>query len=369
MTRGAPRRRSHPANLRPTLTDVAREAGVSVMTVSNFVRGKPVRVETRKTVGDAIARLNYRPNLSARSLRLSEEFSVGAVIAEKNPAFLNDPFISRLVSGLSNFLSNLDYTLDLQGVDPGRFENATILRKIGNAALCAILCGPKTQRREHIEKLRKLDQPVVVFQETFQSPSDNVAIISQNDLSGGRQLAEHLLQKSIGTVWFVRPALQWCAVEQREKGLRETFEKRKKPVQFTAMTAESERFEDVEKVVAEGLATSVPDAIVGATDSMAVAALKACERANLQVPSDLLVAGFNGFDACRYTSPTLTTIVSPAYDLGRCAGEVLIQRLRTGSFPRRSLVLPVHLQVADSTGGPSTRPVTASRSERPHPRP
>ena len=53
----------------------------------------------QKRVEQAIARLNYRPNRSARSLRLSEEYSVGIVIADSDPAFLNDPFISRLVSG------------------------------------------------------------------------------------------------------------------------------------------------------------------------------------------------------------------------------------------------------------------------------
>ena len=134
------------------------------MTVSNFVRGKPVRAQTRKRVVEAIARLNYRPNLSARSLRLAEEFSVGIVIADDDPAFLNDPFISRLVSGLSNYLSSLDYTLDVQGVEPDRFESATILKKVGNAALCAILCGPKALRKAHLESLQRLDQPVVVFQ-------------------------------------------------------------------------------------------------------------------------------------------------------------------------------------------------------------
>ena len=71
---------------RATLSDVAKEAGVSVMTVSNFVRAKPVRLQTRKRVEEAIARLNYRPNVSARSLRLSEEYSVGIVIADSDPA-------------------------------------------------------------------------------------------------------------------------------------------------------------------------------------------------------------------------------------------------------------------------------------------
>jgi LacI family transcriptional regulator len=63
----------------------------------------------------------------------------------------------------------------------------------------------------------------------------------------------------------------------------------------------------------------------------------------------MLIAGFNGFDVWRYTSPTMTTVVSPAYEMGRQAGELLIQRLRTGSFSKRNLVLPVHLQPGEST--------------------
>jgi DNA-binding LacI/PurR family transcriptional regulator len=335
---------------RATLSDVAREAGVSVMTVSNFVHAKPVRLKTRKLVEEAIARLNYRPNVSARSLRLSEEYSVGIVIADSDPAYLNDPFISRLVSGLSNYLSSIDYTLDVQGVAPERFENATILNKVGNAALCAILCGPKNLRREHFSYLNRLGQPIVVFREVFKSPAPNIAVVSQDDLSGGKQLGQHLLKKRLRSVIFVRPALSWSAVEQREKGLRSVLGDASPAIDVKTLIAPSERFDDVQQVVKDHLAKRTPDAIVAATDSMAAAALKACEVAGIRVPKDLMLAGFNGFDVWRYTSPTITTVISPAYEMGRLAGELLIQRLKSGKFARRSVVLPVRLQVGESTG-------------------
>jgi DNA-binding LacI/PurR family transcriptional regulator len=335
---------------RATLSDVAREAGVSVMTVSNFVHAKPVRLKTRKLVEEAIARLNYRPNVSARSLRLSEEYSVGIVIADSDPAYLNDPFISRMVSGLSNYLSSIDYTLDVQGVAPERFENATILNKVGNAALCAILCGPKNLRREHFSYLNRLGQPIVVFREVFKSPAPNIAVVSQDDLSGGKQLGQHLLKKRLRSVIFVRPALSWSAVEQREKGLRSVLGDASPAIDVKTLIAPSERFDDVQQVVKDHLAKRTPDAIVAATDSMAAAALKACEVAGIRVPKDLMLAGFNGFDVWRYTSPTITTVISPAYEMGRLAGELLIQRLKSGRFARRSVVLPVRLQVGESTG-------------------
>ena len=89
---------------------------------------------------------------------------------------------------------------------------------------------------------------------------------------------------------------------------------------------------------------------MAATDSMGVAALKACESMSVEVPKRLIVTGFNGFDQWRYTRPTLTTVVSPAYEMGRHAGNILVQRLRDGRFRQRNVVFPVTLSPGESTG-------------------
>ena len=332
-----------------TLADVSQDAGVSIMTVSNVVRGRNdlVKLETRRRVEESIARLGYRPNLSARNLRLSEQRSVGIVIADTDAAFLSDPFISRLVSGLSNYLSGLDYTLDVQGVTPEKFENATILKKAGNDALCAILCGPRELRKSHFDYLQRLGQPVVVFQELFQSQSEKIALVRQDDLAGGSIIARRLLQQRVRSIVFVRPMLEWCAIERREKGLRSALSEAKS-VTVKTVIAPTESFEDVAGTMREYLATGVPDAIVAATDSLAGAVLSACDDHGLNVPKDVLVTGFNGFDVWRYTRPNLTTIVSPAYEMGRRAGELLLQYLSKGRFSKHNTTFPVSLQMGGS---------------------
>ena len=334
-----------------TLADVAAEAVVSVMTVSNVVRGRHdlVKLETRRRVEESIARLNYRPNLSARNLRLSEARSVGIIIADTDPAFLTDPFISRLVSGLSNHLSGLDYTLDVQGVVPERFESATVLRKAGNDALCAILCGPRSLRKEHFDLLQQLGPPVIVFQEVFKATSPNMALVLQDDLKAGQLVARHLLSKRVRSVAFLRPLMDWSAIEQREKGLRAIFAKHGRSIEVKTLLAPSEGFDDVERHVREYIDTRIPSAIVAATDSMAVAALKACEAQGLSVPRDIIITGFNGFDAWRYTRPSLTTVVSPAYEMGRFAGQLLMERLKGDKFGKATNVFPVSLQVGQSS--------------------
>jgi LacI family transcriptional regulator len=336
---------------RVTLNDVSKAAGVSVMTASNVVTGKTnlVKPETRKRVESAVAQLGYRPNISARSLRLSQEYSVGIVIADSDPAFLTDPFISRLVSGLSNYLSRVEYTLDIQGIAPERFESATILKKVGNGALCAILCGPIALRRRQLRHLHGLGQPVVILQEAFVPRSSNVALIRQDDACGGAMLGKHLIEKDIRSVVFLRPALDWCAVEQREMGLRAVIRDAAPHVCVSTMRAPSEGFEDVQEAVKSYLATNRPDAIVAATDAMAVAALKANESLGLRVPADIMITGFNGFDVSRYTRPTLTTVLSPAYEMGQFAGEILVKKMGGDAFAKRIPVFPVALQVGGST--------------------
>lgn len=319
------------------------------MTVSNVVRGKSARPETRARVEEAIARLRYRPNASARSLRLSEQYSVGLVIADTDPAYLADPFISHLVSGLSNYLSQLGYTLDIQGVAPERFENAKILSKSGNDGVCAILCGPTNLRKRHLDYLRHIGPPVVVFQEAFPAHSENIAFVRQNDFEGGKLLGKHLARKRLRSILFLRPLLEWSAVVQRERGLRMALSASKSGVEMNTQLVPSESFEDVYSVVTQQLSISRPNAIVAATDSMAVAALKAVEASGLRVPEDLLIAGFNGFDVWRYTRPTLTTVISPAYEMGRYGGELLLDRLRTGQFSKTSTVFDVTLQVGESS--------------------
>jgi LacI family transcriptional regulator len=125
----------------------------------------------------------------------------------------------------------------------------------------------------------------------------------------------------VRSVLFLRPTLDWCAVEQRENGLRAAFARDGRNVEVKTVLVPSEGFDDVQRIVNESLANRAPDAIVAATDSMAGAALKACEAHGLNVPRDIRITGFNGFDVWRYTRPTLPTVMSPAYDMGRCAAS------------------------------------------------
>jgi LacI family transcriptional regulator len=96
-------------------------------------------------------------------------------------------------------------------------------------------------------------------------------------------------------------------------------------------------------------ANGLPDAILAGNDQMGIAAMKLVTSRGRHVPKDIAITGFNAFDFWQYTTPVLTTVRSPAYEMGARGGEEILKRLSTGSFERREIVFPVSLQRGAST--------------------
>jgi DNA-binding LacI/PurR family transcriptional regulator len=151
---------------RVTIKDVAAAAGVSPMTVSNVVNGKHqfVGERTRKAVEREIARLNYRVQHSAWSLRVARRRSVGMIVVDRSPAFLSDHFTAHIVAGLTNILSHEDHTVSIQGIRGDRIDQAAIVRNFAVDGFCVIMSGTPEARRRIIDSLVRLDQPIVLIQ-------------------------------------------------------------------------------------------------------------------------------------------------------------------------------------------------------------
>jgi DNA-binding LacI/PurR family transcriptional regulator len=330
---------------RATIKDVARAAGVSAMTVSNVLndRLQYVSAATKKRVEREIERLGYRRSASARNLRIAQQRSIGMVILDAQPAFLADFFTCQVVAGLANALNHADYTLTVQGMRFEALAQSMIMRNFEVGGFCAMISGPAAERREAIRQLIDLDQPVVVFQEQFDTPETaDFCVVRQDDRGGARLLADHLLARNVRDFLAVVPAQPWPAIEERMAGLSESLAANG-DARLSVIAAASESFADVQEAVGRHLADHpLPGALVGANDPIATAAMLYLFDHGVRVPEDVRVVGFNGFEAHRYARPSLTTVVSAAYALGEKAGEMMLGRLETGRFSQRECVLPVH---------------------------
>ena len=340
-----------PANERAvTIKDVAREAGVSAMSVSNVLNGRGrISEATTAHIKEVVERLGYRPSVAARRLRLSQQWTIGMVIVVEDPDFLSDPFITAQVTGLTNYLTAHSYSLILRGIKPSDFRTAGLFQDVEADGMVAILSGNRTQRSWFVSELATLRVPIVLMQEHVVPQDVDCAIVRQDDFDGGRQVADHLLATGARRFWMLLPQAEWAAMTARMAGAASVIDVTDGAM-LDVVTCGDESYDVTYQAILAALKERpAPDAIIGGNDQMAIAAMKACMDTGLKVPADVQVTGFNAFEIWRYVDPVLTTVRSAAHALGERAALELITRLLKGRFKRNDIVLPVTLQEGKST--------------------
>jgi LacI family transcriptional regulator len=334
---------------RATLMEIAKAAGVSATTVSNVVNGRLqlMSEDTRRRVERIIQQENYRPNEEARSLRLSQRRTIGLMVVGDSPTFLADPMITNIVAGMSNYLGVNGYGLLITGITHAAVESAQMMRRDQTDGICLFPSGPIGERRRLFNLLRQLGQPVVVFQDHVPDDLPDAVAIRQDDRRAGRLVAERLFERGARRIAFVSPAESWSAMVEREAGVREVA--KAKRLSLDTVISATEGVADTKTAIERySERAGLPDAVIGGNDQMAIAAMNWALDRNLRVPHDLKVAGFNGFAFSDLARPPLTTVLSPAYDIGLRGAELMVRRLKQGRFGGRDVVFDVELRASGS---------------------
>jgi DNA-binding LacI/PurR family transcriptional regulator len=341
-----------PAAAKVTIKDVAAAAGVSPMTVSNVINGnlRYFSQETKLRVEQVISDLNYRPLGSGRSLKSGRRQVIGVVIVDELPDFMSNPFMSRFVSGLCGHLSQNGYMMILQGIHPDEFTTSFPLRRAEADAYCMRLHGNEVGRTTMLRVLERIDEPVILIQETLATTRPDTCIVRQDDFGGGTLLAEHLIVRGVRRMAVVEPEFSGPMTVARTEGLRRGFKEARAPVKIDTVRSHINDFASAyDAVVAYLKSHPMPQAIFGTNDELALAALRVLQDMKIAVPDEVRVVGFNGFQPPGYTTPSLSTVVSGANAIGAEAGKALLTRLRSGFFAQSEIVLPVTFRKGGST--------------------
>jgi LacI family transcriptional regulator len=330
------------------------------MTVSNVVNARPGQVSKALAaqVLQACRRLGYRPNATARRLRTDRLRAIGLVIVDPSQHYLSDPLTAALLAGLNDCLRRHGHSTVLSGVPPGGLESLSLLREIESDGICLLLSGDAAERAAIIHRMARLGQPLVLIQDDLPDSVADGASVCQDDRGGGQAVARHLFAsfRPRQAVMLV-PGLEWPAMRKREDGIRDVLASLARPPVLHVLRCGAEDFDETQAALAAHIDQhGVPDLLIGGNDRMAIAGMKLLQGRGIQVPGRVRVTGFNGLDAWRYATPALTTVISPAYELGALAGTAMLRRLSEGRFPFRSRVLQVQLapQASSSPGTPRT---------------
>ena len=330
---------------RPTMRDVAGQAGVSLQTVSNYVNGRLnlMSVETRERVGRELDRLGYWPNAAARSLRAKRTMTLGFLVLDEGARFLADPMTDLIIAGIGDVARDNGYSLLIQAARPepddvDRLFSPLLEERVDGAFL--FLSGSPSVRRRTIRRVDELGSNFVVFE---QAPAGvPVVSVTAENRAGARQLAEHLLERGHRRIAFVATRTPWPMVEERLRGYRDALAA---PVAAPELAGRRRSGSGGRRRMAERLLEldEPPTAIMCGNDLLALGALQAARLRGLRVPGDVAVTGFNDFEFAQYADPPLTTVRVPGYDLGRIGAESLVARIG-GELPPAGgerLTLPV----------------------------
>lgn len=330
------------ARRRPTIEDVARAAGVSRGTVSRALNGGPVSPRAREQVDTAIRATGYSANMAARSLASGRTGIIAAVLSEPYGEVFEDPTFGVMLQGVAAALAPTDASLNLLIVTSAD-ERARAARQLHPGRVDGmILLSP------HVEEplLAHLSPqlPVVVCGElTTDRPLTWSVTI--DDEEGGRQGASHLLAAGARRIAVIGGPVDAVGAGQRIAGQREVLGER-----FDPRLLERAAYSTSGGAAAmRALLARAPDldGVLCASDRQALGALNALRGADLRVPEDVRLIGFDDHRIAQEITPPLTTIHQPIAEIGRRAAQILEMHLRGGT-PAVSTVLPTHLVVRGS---------------------
>lgn len=322
-----------------TIYDIAREAGVSAQSVSRFMRGFEQRSGTRSKIERALESLEYKPNLTARSLVTGRSHRLGALTHE-----IDQVGPSQVLQGASAAARDAGYLLDIVALDMGNTDEITqAIEMLQQHELAGVVALASTdQMRSAIAQVH-VDVPVLLFSE--QDEDDDAG----SWLNGMPLVLEHLLELGHRRIAHIAGPSTWSAARNRLHAYEHVMTAQRLG---SPLLAEGDwSAESGYRAARELLRGEAPTAIAAANDQMALGAMLALTEAGLSVPGDVSVTGLDDTPEAAFFSPPLTTVRVDFRAEGRRAVNDLMQQLHADETvditPR-----PLELVVRRSTAAP-----------------
>jgi len=329
-----------------TIKDVAREAGVSVATVSRVWNDAAfVSPETRQRVSEIAARLGYSPHGAARSLITRTTHALGVLLPD-----LYGEFFSEIIRGIDHTAQADGYHILVSSSHDSKDEIDAALRSMRGRVDGMIIMSPDLEAQRTLHALQG-SFPVVLLNGGAESKAFDTITIENHE--GASAMVRHLVQRGHRRIAMIAgPERNYDAAE-RLRGYRSALgESGIAPDPAFVLAGDFSELSGHRAARAMLALDPRPTAIFAANDSMAIGALSALREAGLRVPEDIAVAGFDDIPMARYMNPPLSTVHVDISKLGERATTLLLSSLQNGERPRKQLQLATNLVIRSSCGGP-----------------
>lgn len=334
------------ATRRSSIGDVARLAGVSVGTVSN-VLNRPDRVAeaTRDRVLDAIARLSFVPNASARQLRAGTITTVGAIVLD-----IRNPFFTEAARGIEDRLAVADHTLMLASSDDDPEREARYLRLFEEHGVSGLLVVPSNDDLGPLLALAARGMNTVLLD--MPSPTDSLSSVAVDDIAGGRMAGEHLLGLGHRQILMLNGPHTSRQCRDRIAGLHRAVERHGLNPDTVVREVR------IPTLDAGGAAAAfaalldhdpVPRAVFCVNDLAAIGVQREIRRRRPELLRHIAIVGYDDIEVAAELATPLTSVRQPAHEVGYRAADLLLSRDQDGMPVRDHVVFQPELVVRSTS--------------------
>ncbi len=301
-----------------TVKDVAREAEVSIGTVSKVLSEDPtVKSALRERVKAAIDHLGYRPNLVARALRTNKLNMLGLIVPD-----ISNPFFAQLAKNIEAEAAKRAHTVLLANSDDDPEVEARQIETLLEQSLRGlIVVGSVDQSTAHIQT----NVPIISVDRRY----GNYKLISANHESGSALVADHLYALGHRRIAYISGPLSTEVGRLRKKGFCDRLQQLAESDHALELQSIEGHFdytsgEDIARELLSNSTDFLPTAIAAASDQQAIGALRVARDFSIQVPSKLSIAGFDDIALANLVVPRLTSVSQRTDEMAKIAVDNLL---------------------------------------------
>ncbi|WP_257535718.1 LacI family DNA-binding transcriptional regulator [Mesobacillus foraminis] len=328
-----------------TMKDIAREANVSIATVSHVINGtKHISEEKHNIIMELIRKYNYFPNTAAKNLRQQSTKTAGLVVSS-----FPDSFVTEMVFGIEKRAREMGYHLLLINTNEDlEYEEKTI-NLLHSKMVDGIILSPTGNDIQYLTNFINEDFPIVLVNR-YDPRIESVPRVTGDNYLTGFNATMHLLEHGHKKIGFIYSVPDVSTTNDRIAGYKDALRRSHLPFNESYLEAGHATVNGGANAV-ESLLKREPGitALFVQNDLMTIGAIQKVKQLSLKIPEDIAIIGFGDFASAEIIDPPITNIVLPPDDIGRTAFDVLLSKINHSDYANH-IELPPKLMIRKSCG-------------------
>lgn len=328
-----------------SMNEVAKRAGVSIATVSRVLNNsQSVNEETRLKILKAIRELKYQPSRVAKRLRSKSGSSnlLGVLIPD-----IRNPFYVDVMMGIEDVAYRNNYAIIMCNFGQDEKKEAMYLDILESEAIDGLIAAPATEYDQRLKKIVKNGLPVVCVDRGLKE--SEVDLVWVNNEAGAYAAVDHLIRKGYKRIAHIGGLPSIPSSVLREAGYRSALTDHQIVPEPELIRLGDSTYESGVRLASDLLKSkNPPDALFTGNNLITLGALETIHALKLKIPEQIAIIGFDDMSWANSLNPALTAVRQPAFEIGKRAGELLIQRINDPQRPCIQMTMNAELMVRSS---------------------